>query len=91
MTNLDLVSINIAFIFSEHKFDFKFILDTEANFDLIAKLKQKSRLIMIKDITSQNIQSFLTMCTAQIWNIKSHFYIFICSTVHIIAGVCSPK
>lgn len=41
MTNLDLVSIDMAFIFSEHKFDFKFILDTKANLDLTEKIETK--------------------------------------------------
>lgn len=37
----DLVSIDIGSIFREDKFYFKFILDTEANLDLIAKLEIK--------------------------------------------------
>lgn len=41
MTNLDLVSIDISSISSEHKFDLKFIPDTEANLDLIAKIETK--------------------------------------------------
>lgn len=41
MTNLDLVSIDIAPFFTEHKFDFEFILDTGANLDLTAKIKIK--------------------------------------------------
>lgn len=41
MTNLNLVFFDIAPIFTEHKFDFKFILDTGANLYLIAKIKTK--------------------------------------------------
>ena len=92
MTNLDLVSINIAFFSVNINLILNLFWTQKLTLILLQKLKQKSRLIMIKDITSQNIHSFLTMCTAhQIWNIKSHFYIFICSTIHIIEGVCSPK
>lgn len=47
---------------------------------------------MIKNIISQNIHGFSIMCTAyQTWNIRQHFCIFICSWVHIVEGVRSPK
>lgn len=41
MINFDLVFIDIFFIFSEYKFDLKFILDIEVNFDFIVKIEIK--------------------------------------------------